>query len=54
MKQANIAGWAAERHFLVVEIEGRTMKITPVSTRPMVVKDASGSPVPMPLVVTLN
>jgi len=54
MKQANIAGWAAERHFLVVEIEGRTMKITPVSTRPMVVKDANGSSVPMPLVVTLN
>jgi hypothetical protein len=53
MARAHIAGWAPVRQFLVVEIAGRTMRITPVSTGPVVVRDASGSPVPMPLVVRL-
>jgi hypothetical protein len=53
MAGAHIAGWAPVRQFLVVEIAGRTMHITPVSTEPVVVRDANGNEVSMPLVVRL-
>jgi tartrate-resistant acid phosphatase type 5 len=53
MKQANIRAWAPENHFLVVEIEGKTMKVTPLSSEPMNVVDADGRPVPLPITVTL-
>ncbi len=35
MKRAGIRAWAAENHFLVVEIEGKTMRVTPLSFEPM-------------------
>lgn len=53
MVRAHIAGWAPVRQFLVVEIAGRTMHIAPISTDRVVVRDASGNPVAMPLVVQL-
>ena len=53
MARAHIAGWAPARHFLVVEIAGRTMRITPISTEPVVVTDPGGKAVGMPLVVRL-
>jgi len=53
MKQANIRAWAPENHFLVVEIEGKTMKVTPVSSGPMNVVDSDGRPVPLPITITL-
>jgi len=53
MARAHIAGWAPVRQFLVVEIAGRTMHVTPISVDPMVVRDANGQPVAMPLVVQL-
>ncbi len=53
MRQENIAGWAAENHFLVVEIDGKTMHITPIGFEPMNVKNPSGGPVQLPLTVTL-
>jgi hypothetical protein len=53
MKAAHMEGWAAQRHFLVVEIEGRTMRVTPVSYEPFTVKNANGQAIPMPFVITL-
>jgi tartrate-resistant acid phosphatase type 5 len=53
MRRANIAGWAAQRHFLVVEIEGRTMRIAPVSWEDVAVSNADGQRVAMPVVVRL-
>jgi hypothetical protein len=53
MKQANIRAWAPENHFLVVEIEGKTMKVTPVSSGPMNVVDSDGRPFPLPVTITL-
>ena len=53
MAKAHIEGWAPQRHFCVVEIEGRTMRVIPVSTEPVVVKDRSGNPIGMPLVIQL-
>jgi Calcineurin-like phosphoesterase len=53
MLRAHIEGWAPTRHFLIVEIEGRTMRITPVSNDRFVVRDAAGRVLPMPLVVQL-
>jgi len=53
MDAANIAGWAAQNHFLVVEIVDRTMRITPVSFEPLVVRDSRGKPIQLPIVVQL-
>jgi len=53
MRQANIRAWAPENHFLVVEIEGKTMKVTPLSSGPVNVVDADGRPVPLPITITL-
>jgi tartrate-resistant acid phosphatase type 5 len=53
MSKANIAGWGAENHFLVVEIDGKAMRIAPLGFREMVVRNAAGARIPMPLVVRL-
>jgi hypothetical protein len=53
MGAARIEGWAAQRHFLVVEIEGRTMRITPVSYEAVTVRDAGKRIVAIPLVISL-
>lgn len=53
MRASNIAGWAPQFHFLVVEIDGKTMRITPVGPREVSVRNADGGAVTMPLVVTL-
>jgi hypothetical protein len=53
MKRANIAAWAPQNHFLVVEIEGKTMKVTPLGYEPVAVKDASGHVMQPPFVITL-
>lgn len=53
MARENIAGFAPENHFLVVEIDGNTMRITPRGFRDIVVRNASGAPIPMPLVVQI-
>ncbi len=51
MEAEQIAGWAPERHFLLVEIEDLTMRITPLGDKPVLVRDKNGRMVPMPLVV---
>jgi hypothetical protein len=53
MEKAHIEGWAPQRHFCVVEIDGKTMRIYPVSTDTVVVKDRSGKPIQMPLTIQL-
>lgn len=53
MKRAHIAAWAPQRHFLVVEIDGPTMTLTPVSYEEVVVRNAAGERVPMPVTVRL-
>ncbi len=52
LKAAHIEGWAAERHFLVVEIDADRMTITPIGAAGMIKPvNAAGAPVPMPLVI---
>ncbi len=53
MKRAGIRAWAAENHFLVVEIDGKTMRVTPLSFEPMKVVDGEGRPFKLPITITL-
>lgn len=53
MAAAHIEGWAAQRHFLVVEIENREMRVTPVSYEPFTAHAANHKPIPMPLIIDL-
>jgi hypothetical protein len=53
MERAHIEGWAAVNQFLSVEIEGKEMRVTPISTRPFDVLDKNGRKIAMPLVVRL-
>jgi tartrate-resistant acid phosphatase type 5 len=52
MKHANVRAWAQENHFLVVEIEGKSMKITPLSFEPMTVVSSDGAPVSLPITIS--
>jgi hypothetical protein len=52
MRNANIAGFASENQFLIVEIDGKTMHITPRGFEEVKVRDANGAAAPMPLTVT--
>jgi tartrate-resistant acid phosphatase type 5 len=52
MKHANIRAWAPENHFLVVEIEGKTMQVTPLSFEPVHVVASDGSPISLPITIT--
>lgn len=54
MKAAHIAAWAAQYHFLVVEIDGRTMSITPRSFGDFRPVDPAGKPVRLPIEVKLR
>jgi len=53
MARSHIAATAPQNHFLLVELEGRTMRITPLSWEPVRVEDPGGNPVSMPVVVEL-
>ena len=52
MSRAHIRAWAPENHFLVVEIEGKTMKVTPLASQPLRVVDNNGNPVQLPITIT--
>ena len=54
MEAECIAGWAAARIFLCVEIDGPTMRIMPMSPEPFRVVDAKGNAVALPLIQTLR
>ncbi|MDZ4799241.1 MAG: metallophosphoesterase [Bryobacteraceae bacterium] len=53
MQKAEIEGWAAVNQFLSVEIDGKEMKITPISTAPFDVVDRNRKKIQMPLSVRL-
>jgi tartrate-resistant acid phosphatase type 5 len=53
MQAQHMEGWAPQRHFLVVEIEGRTMRVTPISYEALTVRNAAHQTIPMPLVIHL-
>lgn len=53
MRAENIAAWAPQRHFLVVEIEGKTMRITPVGDQEIAVLNPDGGRIPLPLTIAL-
>ena len=53
MKRSNIAAWAPENHFLLVELDRKTMKVTPISFTEIKVQDSDGRPVPLPITITL-
>lgn len=54
MDRAQIEGWAPVLHFLSVEIEGKEMRITPISPSPITVTTSDGQKIEMPLRITLN
>jgi hypothetical protein len=54
MERANVEGWSSMLHFLSVEIEGREMRITPISPDRFNVIDRNGQTIQMPLKVTLD
>jgi hypothetical protein len=51
MAHANIAAWAPRRHFLLVDIDGPTMRVTPIGPGGVSPVDPQGRPVPLPIVV---
>jgi len=53
MQNAHIQAWAEQNHFLEVDIDGKTMKVTPLSYEPMNIVDSTGAAVPAPFTVTL-
>ncbi len=53
MAGANIALWSPQNHFLVVEIEGKTMRVTPIGFEKITVVDANGTEVGMPFTIKL-
>jgi tartrate-resistant acid phosphatase type 5 len=54
MDRAQIEGWAPVLHFLSIEIEGKEMRITPISTTSIDVVNRDGGKINMPLRVTLD
>ena len=54
MDSANIAASSGQRHFLLVEIEDQTMKITPLSADPVLVRNRAGNQIPLPIVLPLS
>jgi len=53
MQNAHIQAWAEQNHFLEVDIDGKTMKVTPLSYEPMNIVDSTGAAVPASFTVTL-
>jgi hypothetical protein len=53
MRSAHIAAWAGQNHFLLVEIDGKTMRVTPESFSAVTVVDPDGNPLQPPFVVNL-
>jgi hypothetical protein len=54
MERAQVEGWSAMLHFLSVEIEGKEMRITPVSPSRFEVVNREGQKIEMPLKITLD
>jgi tartrate-resistant acid phosphatase type 5 len=54
MGNAHIQAWAEQNHSLEVDIDGKTMTVTPLSYEPLNIVDAAGAPVPTPFTVSLS
>jgi tartrate-resistant acid phosphatase type 5 len=54
MQQDHIEGWAPQHHFLLVEIEGPTLSITPLSFEPVRVLDKDRKPIDLPIRIALD
>jgi hypothetical protein len=54
MARAFIEGWAPRLHFTFVEIEGREMRIMPISDQPVEVVGRDGKKIEMPLRIQLK
>jgi hypothetical protein len=54
MARAFIEGWAPQLHFASVEIDGKEMRITPISDQPVNVVGADGKKIEMPLKIELK
>ncbi|MEO8024890.1 MAG: metallophosphoesterase [Bryobacteraceae bacterium] len=52
MAVTHTEGWAAQYHFLQVDVDGKTMRITPLSFDEMTVTRRDGSTIKMPIEVT--
>jgi len=53
MESEKIAGWAPQLHFLACEIEGKEMRVNPLSFQPVKVVSKDRKPVEMPVRVKL-
>ena len=53
MLAAHVDAWAPQNHFLVVEIEDKVMKVTPVSFEPLRIKNQIGEQVKLPIAISL-
>lgn len=53
MKNAHMQAWAEQNHFLEVDIDGKAMKVTPLSYEPLNIVDSAGGGVALPFTVTL-
>lgn len=51
MPGAQIAAWAPQRHFCIVQLSETGMSITPVTDGPLLLRDARGARVPVPIVL---
>ncbi len=54
MPNAHIQAWAEQNHFLEVDIDGKTMKVMPLSSEPLRIVDSAGAAVPTPFTVSLS
>lgn len=54
MAQEHIAGWAAYRQFLSIEIDGDEMRITPLSPESLAIVDRNKHAIPVPIVQKLH
>ena len=53
LKSAHIDAWSAQYHFLAVEIDGRSMRVTPIGFDPIAVQTSEGPVLGLPIEVAL-
>jgi tartrate-resistant acid phosphatase type 5 len=53
MQKAHVQAWAEQNHFLEVDIDGKTMRVTPLSYEPLNIVDGAGTRVATPFTVNL-
>jgi hypothetical protein len=54
MTESGIAATSPQRHFLLVEIDGETLFITPLAPEPVIVRNADREPIRVPIIVNLR